>query len=201
MTDHRHFPQIKMTSEQPWDPSASSYADNEDALCLNLSSERGQTPSRLMSSILWSPLDAHFNVHNRFSSTSFVSSTTSVRLKGTVSAESLSQRWYIGIETAGRTIERSTKHAVCDFSRTEGACRLKHMIYQLKYRHLLSGVDTDTLFAKTKSLQQNTCGQTFCTDFQWQAFYPLKTKKDSHLALDSLHKEYGVFHTLIPENS
>jgi hypothetical protein len=164
-----------------------SYAENEDALCLRISSERRPPPARLLSSILWSPPDAHFNVHNRFVSPSIISSTNSVRQKGTVSAESLAQRWYIGIETAKRTIERSTQRAVRDFTSTEGAQRLKHTNYQLKYRHLRSAVYTDTLFSKTKSLQQNTCGQIFCTDFQWQAFYPLKTKKDAHLALDRLH--------------
>jgi hypothetical protein len=55
------------------------------------------------------------------------------------------------------------------------------------------------MFAKPKSLQQNTCRQIFCTDFQWQQFYT--TKAEAHLALGALHREIGVFNTLIPDNA
>jgi hypothetical protein len=40
-----------------------------------------------------------------------------------------------------------------------------------------------------------------CTDFQWQRFYPLKSKVNAHLALDQLHQDVGVFHTNIPDNA
>jgi hypothetical protein len=57
------------------------------------------------------------------------------------------------------------------------------------------------MFSKTKSLQSYTCGQIFCVDFQWQVFYPLKSKQDARLALGRLHHDYEVFHTLIPDNA
>jgi hypothetical protein len=57
------------------------------------------------------------------------------------------------------------------------------------------------MFAKTKPLQQNNCGQIFCTDFQWQRLYLLKPKAEAHLALDVLHRDVGVFNTLIPNNA
>jgi hypothetical protein len=32
-------------------------------------------------------------------------------------------------------------------------------------------------------------------------FYPLRSKADAHFTLDILHKEYGVFHTLIADKA
>jgi hypothetical protein len=98
-------------------------------------------------------------------------------------------------------IEQTSQRAVIDFGSIQGSHRLKHTHYQLKYRHLRSSVYTDTLFAKVKSLRQNTCGQIFCTDFQWQRFYPLRSKADAHLALDQLHRDVGVFQLIIPDNA
>jgi hypothetical protein len=81
----------------------------------------------------------------------------------TSNGEELAKKWYIGIETARRTIENTTQRAIRDFNTIQGIRRLKHTHYQLKYRHLRSAVYTATLFAKVKSLRQNTCGQIFCT--------------------------------------
>jgi hypothetical protein len=58
------------------------------------------------SSLLTTKPNAYFDVHHRHSTISPIASTTSVRGKGTVRAKQLAQQWYIGIETAKRTIER-----------------------------------------------------------------------------------------------
>jgi hypothetical protein len=39
------------------------------------------------------------------------------------------------------------------------------------------------------------------TDFHWMRTYPMKTKSEAHLTLDRLHKEVGVFNTIIPDNA
>jgi hypothetical protein len=57
------------------------------------------------------------------------------------------------------------------------------------------------MFSKVKSLCNNTWGQLFCTDFQWQAFYLMKSKNEVHLALYKVHQDFGVFHTVIPDNA
>jgi hypothetical protein len=202
MNDPRHFPRIDMTAESPWDPSADTFQDHEEAIRTNLHIDRGhELPSRLISSILTASPDTHFDVHRRSAPSLPVATTTSLHRKGTVRADLLAKRWFIGLETAKRTIELSSQRAVRDFTSTEGSRRLKHTNYQLKYRHLRSAVCTDTMFSKTKSLCNNTCGQIFCFDFHWQAFHPMKTKKDAHLALDKIHRDYSVFHTVIPDNA
>ena len=45
-----------------------------------------------------------------------VSTATSVHRKGTVMAADLARRWHIGLESAQRTIERTTQLGVRDFS-------------------------------------------------------------------------------------
>jgi hypothetical protein len=53
----------------------------------------------------------------------------------------------------------------------------------------------------TKSLQGYTCAQVYVTDFSWMKVYPMVSKADAHLTLDLLHHEYGVFHTIIPDDA
>jgi hypothetical protein len=79
--------------------------------------------------------------------------------------------------------------------------RLRHSTYQLMYRHLRSSVYTDTMFASIKSLQGNKCAQIFTTWFQWVVAYPIPSKDDARHSLDRLHREYGIFHTIIPDNA
>jgi hypothetical protein len=121
--------------------------------------------------------------------------------KGTVTAADHARRWHIGLDAAQRTIDRTTQLGVRDHSHSLGTRRLRHSTQQLKYRRLNSVVYTDTMFAGCKSLQQNTCAQVYVTPFEWTRVYPIKSKKDAHLTLDLLHHQYGVFHTIIPDNA
>ena len=123
------------------------------------------------------------------------------RRKATVSPEALAKRWGIGLETARRTIERTTQMAVQDFHDSGGTWRLKHMYMQLQYHHLNCTMSTNTLFGPRPSSQKNICGQVFSTNFDWCVFYPLKAECDAHLALDLLHADYGVAKTYTPDNA
>ena len=77
------------------------------------------------------------------------------RRKATVSPEALAKRWGIGLETARRTIERTTQMAVQDFHDSGGTWRLKHMYMQLQYHHLNCTMSTNTLFGPRPSSQKN----------------------------------------------
>jgi hypothetical protein len=59
----------------------------------------------------------------------------------------------------------------------------------------------DTMFAKHKSLQGNTCVQVYCCGFDWVWAFPMKKKLEAHLTLDLLHQRHGVPATLIPDNA
>jgi hypothetical protein len=127
-------------------------------------------------------------------------STGSIR-KGAVSAEVLAKRWFIGLNAAQRTLEKSTQRGTRDFSVSSGSKRLKHAAHQLMFRHIRATIYTDTMFAKQKSLRQNTCAQVYVTTFHWTKIFPMKLKSDAHQTLDKLHKEVGVFETIVPDNA
>jgi hypothetical protein len=74
-------------------------------------------------------------------------------------------------------------------------------VHQLTYRHLRTSVYTDTMFTTVKSLRQNTCAQVYVTSFHWNRIFPMKKKSDAHLTLDTLFRDVGVFHTIIPHNA
>ena len=94
--------------------------------------------------------------------------------KGTVSPELIAKRWGIGIKTTKRMFNATTQLGVRDYTYLQGACKLKHTVYQLKFPRLRGDMYTDTMFSNTKSLVQNTCAQIFTRDFNWVAFYPMK---------------------------
>jgi hypothetical protein len=57
------------------------------------------------------------------------------------------------------------------------------------------------MFSKIKSLLQNTCAQVYVTTFHWTKVYPLKKKLEAHFSLDQLHRDIGVFKTIILDNA
>jgi hypothetical protein len=208
MENPQTYPQITMTYDSPeWDPYDCSLARVEQSLRTNLDLSLDTPPPRVIPAVF-----AHLACISSVFSADFLpsltrltrfidSSTTSVRRKGTVTAADLARRWHIGLDAAQRTIDRTTQLGVRDYSHSLGTRRLRHSTQQLKYRRLNSVVYTDTMFSGCRSLQQNTCAQVYVTPFEWTRVYPIKSKKDAHLTLDLLHHQYGVFHTIIPDNA
>jgi hypothetical protein len=97
--------------------------------------------------------------------------------KGHVGPEELAKRWGIGIETARKTLDRTTQLAVRNFTDSMGGRRLKPIHYQLKYRRLRCEMFVDIYKAKCKSLRGNTCAAVYCTPYHWIRFDPMKTGK------------------------
>jgi hypothetical protein len=206
------FPHISMTADNIWEPHDSSFHNNEYSIRTSLSTARyAPYENRQISEISMhlesiSPALDDDNLHRNLSNFAILtseylcSSYQAVR-RGTPSPLELAQRWFIGLHAAKRTLERTTQRGVRDFTMSQGTRRLRHSTYQLMYRHLRSSVYTDTMFASIKSLQGNKCAQIFTTWFQWVVAYPIPTKADAHHTLDRLHREYGIFHTIIPDNA
>jgi hypothetical protein len=121
--------------------------------------------------------------------------------RGTPTLLELSKRWFIGLNSAKRTLERTTQRGVRDFTKSEGTRRLRHSTYQLMYRHLRLSVYTDTMFVSVQLLCGNKCAQVYTTWFQWVVAYPIPSKADAHFTLNRLHREYGIFHTIILDNA
>jgi hypothetical protein len=210
MEDPERYPQIKMTSPSEWRPYDKQLS-NDELMLTKYDQHNDPIPRiRQLSAIdteteyYGSVFDNHLFHHklNRklLVAQSYIMSAVSNR-RGTVTAAQLSSRWFIGLNAAQRTIDRTTQLGVRDFSLTKGYRQLKHTAHQLMYKQIRALVYTDTMFTKVKSLRQNTCAQVFVTDFHWTCTYPMKTKSEAHLTLERLHKEVGVFNTIIPDNA
>ncbi|KAL7569693.1 hypothetical protein ACA910_018562 [Epithemia clementina (nom. ined.)] len=60
---------------------------------------------------------------------------------------------------------------------------------------------TDTHFAQSKSLRQNTRAQVYCTEFDWVKIYPMRSRKEVAQTFRELATTIGVPHTIIPDNA
>ena len=121
--------------------------------------------------------------------------------KGYVGPEELAKRWHIGLETARKTLDRTTQLAVRDFTHTMGGRRLKPIHYQLKYRRLRCEMYVDIYHGKCKSLRGNNFATVYCTPFHWICFDPMESKGEAHKTLDTLFQKIGIPSALIPDNA
>ena len=107
-----------------------------------------------------------------------------------VSPESLSERWQIGLEVAKETIKRTTQRlsrsAVMPLARRYRADR------QFQTKRLDGKWATDTMDGRVKSLDGNRYGQVFSNGTFFAEIYPIARKKDAGLALKAFILELGV---------
>ena len=208
-------PHIILTYDTPeWDPYSEDYRVQEEAF--HPSSDEFQYDrahrdfgfiSAVLSSVSTAVSEDSFvyalkrTVNIDTGRMRFVLSSKTSNQKGTITPERLASIWNIGLETAKRTINRTTQRGVRDFTNAKMNRRLKPLSYQLMFEHLRTTMYTDTLFSKVKSLQQNTCAQVFCTPVDWTRVFPLTTKADAYKALDLLHRRHGVPAKLICDNA
>jgi hypothetical protein len=206
------FPQVHLTADRIWEPHDRSFCDNESSIRSSLSFERYEPYNQRniseidlqMSEISPALNDDEFvrlQTLSAIVTSDYLVSSFEATRKGSPSPLDLAKRWFIGLHSAKRTLERTTQRGVRDFTMSQGTRRLRHSTYQLMYRHIRSSVYTDTMFASVKSLQGNKCAQIYTTWFQWIIAYPMASKADAHFTLDRLHREYGIFHTIIPDNA
>jgi hypothetical protein len=160
--DTELYPHIEMTSLEAWDPYSECLGIDEHKLAISGNIqyhpvEGTRTISQIttnLRSISMSLDDDNFLtlIRNRA-----IISVTNTNRKGTVTAQDLADKWFIGLNSAQRTLEQSTQRGVRDFATSEGSKRMKHTAHQLMFRHIRASVYTDTMFNKVKSLKQNTC--------------------------------------------
>jgi len=121
--------------------------------------------------------------------------------KGTVSPETLAKRWNVGIETARKTIKKTTQLAVRDFTNVTGSRRLKPIHNQLKYRRLDAEMYCYILEGRSVSLLGNQYAAVYCTPFHWIAVDPIKEKSDAQKTLDTLFRSVGVPRVITPDDA
>ena len=118
----------------------------------------------------------------------------------TVTPESLSRKWHIGLNRARATIKCTTqlgiRSALQPLTR-----RYRTDLLQLKYRRLRCTMYTDPIFPVTKSLNQMKCCQIW-TDGKGYVFAdPIRTKKDTHVSLNNLIETVGVPETIFSDGA
>jgi hypothetical protein len=112
-----------------------------------------------------------------------------------VSAEEISRKFGVGLETARKTLKATTqcgiRHAVHPLSR-----RYRTDILQLKQKRLNDTFYTDTMFSGIKSLQGNTSAQLF-TNGKFVHLEPMERKAQAGEALLSMVDEVRILDKII----
>ena len=107
-----------------------------------------------------------------------------------VSAETLSRKWKIGLDTARNTIQVTTQQgirtAVAPITRRYRVDNLA-----LHRNRLQTRFHMDTLFSKTTSLSGNKCAQVF-TDGQFTTVFPMTTKAHAGQSLADFIDQVGI---------
>jgi hypothetical protein len=107
-----------------------------------------------------------------------------------VTAEELSRKWRVGINTARQTLKATTQRgirtAVHPLTR-----RYRTDHFSLRYRRLNAQFYSDTVFATTKSLKGNKCAQVF-TAKDFIRVHPISSKKECAHALQVFAEDIGI---------
>jgi hypothetical protein len=107
--------------------------------------------------------------------------------------EVLARRWGISLDLAHQMVRMTTLRGVCPFvNPTDQRVSTHHphlAFLMMKNKRMYA----DTMFAKVKSIQQNTCAQVYTDGQGYSLFYPMQTKKDATVTLlKMVHDMQGV---------
>jgi hypothetical protein len=119
----------------------------------------------------------------------FASAVTTDR-HSKISAENMSKKWKIGIDTAKRTMQVTTQQGVrTAMHPITRRYRVDHL--QLHKKRLNSHFYCDSLIAKTKSLQGNNGAQIY-TNGKFTSVYPWKLKSEVGQTLADFCHDVGI---------
>ena len=116
-----------------------------------------------------------------------------------VSAEELSRKWRVGINTARQTLKVTTqlgvRTAVHPLTR-----RYRTDHFTLRYKRLNETFYSDTMFATTKSLKGNKCAQIFSTK-DFIRVHPMESKSECAQALQVFAEDIGIPADLVTDGA
>jgi hypothetical protein len=130
-----------------------------------------------------------------------VSSTTTSRRKGFLTAEKLAKNWSISLEAAKQTLQVTTQRGIRTVANPLLSRRFRTNDRQLRYRRIRADVFTDTLESAIPSKRGNKYAQVFATPFGWTRVHPMAKKSNAHDGLSLLFARDGVPNCLIMDNS
>ena len=175
--DLDNYKWIELTSPSEWNP----YPDS--------------SISSISSSVPYNTYDNNIQArfYDQLTQSITISSVDSRPKKNTLSPEKLSNLWKIPLHNAKRTLNATTNNYI---RTNEGKLsrRYRTDLFQKRYRRMggwYSRFYTDTLFFKTKTLDQFTCAQLYGNRAICKV-YLMTSKSDAHESLSSFVHEIGI---------
>ena len=117
-----------------------------------------------------------------------------------ITKEILAQRWFTGLESAGRTLQATTQDGM-RFVEGPLERRLRTSQAHMRFPSLIMTLCSDTLFSQVRSVRGYTCAQVFTDGHGFVRIYPMKNKADAHHALMRFIHEVGVPKNLLTDRA
>ena len=181
--DMERLPSITITRQELWDPQQVDLTRQDQT-------PHGESYGASMAEIGHvSSLLTPDGINSELASIPRVRQVESSR-HSAVTAESISRKWKIGLESARATLRVTTQQGIrTAISPITRRYRVDNLA--LHRNRLQTRIYTDTLFSKTLSLSGNKCAQVF-TDGQFTAIYPLSSKTYVGQALSNFIDKVGI---------
>ena len=184
LNDVEYLPRIQITSDEiEWDPH-SIFNTSQPSVYKYLEQDLDISWNVKGTNILSQIVQTH---NSRISAIAHLND-------GKFKADDLANLWGIGSSATARTLKATTQLAT-RYLNGKIHRRVRTRMHQRRYRQLwghLSRFSSDTFKSKTKSLRGNNYFQLFCNNGAFTKVYPMKGKKESHLALHRFLHEIGV---------
>ena len=189
---------------ETWDPHLSVYNDQEVSMMdhegkIKESGNKQFIVSKILSRTSDPITFAHDvmkSVHaNQFSAHQIKSVKSLNGIDAGIDPAELAKIWNIGMETAKRTIQATTRMCPRNTTTISLNRRYGSNDRMIRYKHLNCVMFADTMFASSrvgKSVRNFTCCQVFATDFGWSIAYNMEYERNVHQAFKKLFKEVGV---------
>ena len=177
-------------TEQPWDMAGAEQPRKMAAVNIQPRNMAEAVQPRKMATVNIQPWDMAETKQPR------EMAAVNIRARHTeLSAEEVSRKFGIGLETARKTLKATTqfgiRHAIHPLSR-----RYRTDVMQSRRKRLNDTFYTDTMFSGVKSIRGNTCAQIF-TNGKFVHLEPGERKSQAGEALNSMMDEVGIPNKLV----
>ena len=129
-----------------------------------------------------------------------ISSMSTSERASTITPEILSRRWFIGHETAVRTLRVTTQSGVRNVL-LPSERKVRKKAPWLKFPSIKGKIYSDQMFSQLASIHGEKGGSIFTNGLGFDAFYPWKNKGQHHEAIMSFIHEVGVPQTLVSDGA
>jgi hypothetical protein len=187
---------VELTSDAQWDPYSEEFADNESK------AKQGQISISAVKTIYGSVASEDPSIRSiipfvdsrSMCYDSTLCGVSASKQKPEISAQELANRWGIGLQLAEQTLKVTT-HKFIRSSINPMERRYRTSQQQLRYKQL--GGDhgrfySDTMFAYSKSINNNACGQIFVNNIGFYHFTPMQKESEANNALVEFIQHVGI---------